>query len=837
MQSGLSHLMLDVLRFWLIVQLFSLAVLPLAWRLLGSLPSRGYVLAKPLGLLLVTYLLWLGGSLGLLRNSVGGVLLCWLVVLVGSYWLGRDAWRKPPPGSAPAAVDHDKGRPLVSWLRAHWRLVTLTEVLFLTALVFWAVVRSYSPEITTAGGEKFMELAFLNGILRSDRFPPLDPWLSGYGISYYYFGYVMLAALTQLSGLAPSVAFNVGLATWFALTVTAAFGVAFDMTAALVRSASIQDLMGHARRRADGGAALAGGLLGALFVAIVSNLEGFLESMQGLGLGSLAFWRWLDIKDLNCLGGPNFTVEVANCPQVTGVMPERFFWWWRASRVINDRDLLGNAVEVIDEFPFFSFLLGDMHPHVLGLPFVLLAVGLALALLLASRSKVALSQSAEEGAGAAGRVRSWIDSWSGLFPLGWTGVVLFALCLGGLGFLNTWDFPIYLFLVMLVMGVRLSWERGGLSWGVAGRAVAGALALGLLGGLLYLPFYIGFQSQAGGILPNFIFGTRLPQFLVMFGPLLVAVVFLLVALTSSRSFGVKSFFGFLAAAVLLPVVFLALVLAIGLLTPGGQDLVSRLRDLPMVQQSGAASFGQLAVEVAKVRLSSPWTYLLLAALLAWVLALLLGALRTSAAAEQAEDGPPAAEARRQPATAPAVLFALLALLTALLLAFSVEFVYLRDTFGTRMNTVFKFYFQAWVLMAVVAAFAVIYLAKYAGRVLRWVCDCARRRGRALFPGVRRHNTRRAFSDDADAGLHSVPGAAISWRCRGDRLAAQQCARRSYHPGGKRRVLQLCRPHLGADGLAYPAWLGWARAAMAWQHGRTGQAPAGHRAHLPQRHRQ
>jgi hypothetical protein len=68
---------------------------------------------------------------------------------------------------------------------------------------------------------------------------------------------------------------------------------------------------------------------------------------------------------------------------------------------------------------------------------------------------------------------------------------------------------------------------------------------------------------------------------------------------------------------------------------------------------------------------------------------------------------------------PVITFALLTLLTALLLTFSVEFVYLRDTFGTRMNTVFKFYFQAWVLLALVASFSVVYLARFAGRALRW----------------------------------------------------------------------------------------------------------------------
>ena len=68
------------LIWWLLLQLFGLVGLPLAFRLLGNLPDRGYAFARPLGLLLTGYLLWLGGSLGFWRNSVGGTLLAALIV-------------------------------------------------------------------------------------------------------------------------------------------------------------------------------------------------------------------------------------------------------------------------------------------------------------------------------------------------------------------------------------------------------------------------------------------------------------------------------------------------------------------------------------------------------------------------------------------------------------------------------------------------------------------------------------------------------------------------------------------------------------------------------------
>jgi uncharacterized membrane protein len=60
---------------------------------------------------------------------------------------------------------------------------------------------------------------------------------------------------------------------------------------------------------------------------------------------------------------------------------------------------------------------------------------------------------------------------------------------------------------------------------------------------------------------------------------------------------------------------------------------------------------------------------------------------------------------------PSLHFAMLLAFVGLMLVFSVEFVYLRDAFGTRMNTVFKFYFQAWALLGLVAAFGVYYVVE------------------------------------------------------------------------------------------------------------------------------
>jgi YYY domain-containing protein len=687
--------MLPVISWWLIAQVLGLAVLPLTWRLFARFSGRGYPFTKAFGLLLVPYVLWLGAIFHVLPNDVGGMVFALALVAGVSFWLGRAGWQRNEAGE----------RPLVAWLRANRALVIATEALFAVVLVGWSIFRAYNPDIS--GTEKPMEFAFINGVLNSRFFPPQDPWLSGYAISYYYFGYTMLGLFIRLSGVDPAVGFNMGVALWYALVMVGAFGVVQMLVGAareVVASEALADravaglrpshsLMSRER------SSIGWGLLGALCVGFLGNLEGLLDTAYHRGLLPLSLIQWFDIKGL-----------ADSAP--TGGWTGGFWWWWRASRVIHDKDLVGNSVEVIDEFPFFSFLLGDLHPHVLALPFVLLAVGLAVNLLYwkieaGSRKLEAGSWKSETGSWKAAVARGW-DGLGAATGLGTAGVVLYAVALGSLGFLNTWDFPIYVGLATLGLGAALA-LRDGLSLGAVGRALLGGLVLGALGGLLYLPFYIGFQSQLGGLRPNLLFPSRFSQFLVMFGPFLVVAFFFLLAVTlgmlarRQRPVGVaRSFLATLPVTLLLPVlllVFLMLGMVILVALPGGASYLQEILNQPGVaERAGDGTVGGLAGLVVRLRLAAPWTWLVLAVLIAWGVGVAWALMRRTA---PEDDG-----------SAPRTdVFAVFIVVLALALAYIPEFVYLRDLFGSRMNTVFKFYYQAWVLLGLAAVYGLSRLAE------------------------------------------------------------------------------------------------------------------------------
>ncbi len=660
--------MIAFLSWYLITAVLGWLTFPLVYFIFPALADRGYSLSRATGLLIWGYLFWLFTSLGLTQNTVGGILFS-LLILIGL--------------SAAYFTRHRSE--IAIWLRQELRLIFTVEVLFLIAFAFLAFVRTGNPELDST--EKPMELMFINSILRSTSFPPHDSWLSGFAISYYYFGYVMTALLAKISGITGSVAHNLMTSLIFALAAVGSYGILYNFLA-------ISDQNSGNEKRST---SILLPLLAPLFLLLVSNLEGFLEVLHRLGFlwsGPRNFWTWLGIKELNDAPAQPF-----------GWMPDRFWWWWRASRVISDFDLAGSFREVIDEFPFFSFLLGDLHPHVLAIPFNLLSVAMALNLFL-------------------GGWRGQTNIFGLRLQINRTGFFAAALILGGLAFLNTWD--VLFGLAVIVSSYILSRvAEEGWSWARLQDGIGLAVPLGLLALILYLPFYFGFSSQAGGILPNLTNPTRGAQLWVMFAPLFLPLLAYLFYIWRVEKRAGNWLF--------------ALIVGVGFViflwmfswTLGWLAFMKE----PAFAQQYLASQGKVDVRwffiaATSIRLVTIGGLItLLVILIPSVAFLILGSESRHGQPKPigAESHPPDVSTSvhklidQPPGIVPNIsTFVLLLVTLGSLLVILPEFVFIRDQFVSRMNTIFKFYYQAWLLWSLAAAFGSAILLRNLHGIRDWV---------------------------------------------------------------------------------------------------------------------
>lgn len=382
--------MSSTLRVLALLELIGLAGLPLAARVLARLPGGGLGFAKPLGLLLITWIAWMAASLGI-PNGTGSAVAA--LVIVGG--LGAAAWRLGKPLEA----DPVRKRHLIA-----------CEIVFAGTFLATALFIAFSPEVW--GTERPMDMAFISSTIQSESYPPHDPWMSGEDLNYYYLGHVAAGLLIRLTGVEPTAGYNLALAAMFALAVTATFALG----AAIAEAAKRRELPVKRPLLAGAGAAVA--------MLVMGNLRGGGRALSDDG-------------------------------------PLRAFDWFAQSRVIPG---------TINEFPFFSLLVQDLHAHVIALPFTLLA--------LAFTAQVALS-----GPPRGIRLRAVGET------------ICAALAVGALYAINSWSWPVAVGLLVLAAAM---WAR---ELENAARRVSTAVWCGVviaLGILLILPFIVHFDPNAKG---------------------------------------------------------------------------------------------------------------------------------------------------------------------------------------------------------------------------------------------------------------------------------------------------------------------------------------------------
>jgi YYY domain-containing protein len=609
----------EVVAWLLALELLGLLAFPLAFVLFRRLPDRGFTLAKPLALLLFAYAYWLLGLSHLAPNSRWTIVGILAVAALPAGWLVRR-----------------RAAEVRAFLGGHWRLLLAAEAIFLGFFILWLAVVAQAPAINHT--EKPMDFAFLNAILRSAHFPPEDPWLAGHPISYYYFGHFIMAFLIKFTGISSSVGYNLAVALVPALTAAAAFGLLHN----LVR------LSGGSQGRA-----LGFGLLAPALVVLVGNLEGVLELVHAQGWGSQGFWEWASIKGLSGLPG----LSEGGSAGAT-VFPEGHLWWWRATRVIDTLDGGRSLDYTITEFPFFSFLLGDLHPHVMALPFLLLALTMTLNLFLR-----------EDAPGPAWLVRGW---WE---------LAVMALCLGALAFINAWDFPVLAAILGAMLLVKSYSHR--VQQALEPPKVIGQATLLLTRALwdtavvllpvlavavfLFLPFYRDLSSQAAGVMPLVGVSTRPLHFLLVMGLLAFlggSLVLRQLAHLARPGLADAPVVLLLLVALLSPfLLWASLVFPFTLLVQGPGEAAGRvggrfLLILPALVVAGIAAFSAFQ--------------------------------------------------RVRTGREPAVAFPLVLVAAAFCLLVGAELFRLVDLFSNRMNTVFKLYYQAWLLLALAGAYGIYY---------------------------------------------------------------------------------------------------------------------------------
>jgi YYY domain-containing protein len=653
--------LLAIAAWWLLLFLLGVIAWPLIAFAWPALADRGWGLARTLGLLIVTYLAWLAASLRVLTFARSTLLVATLILAAVGVVLALK--RRAEIGS---------------FLRQSWRLILVEEILFAVVFAIFLLIRYGNGDLWhfVLGGERPMDFAYLNAVLKSNYFPPYDPWFAGGEMNYYYFGFVLVSTPIKLLGIVPALAYNIVLPMLAALTATGAFSVAFNlfrMSEVGNRKTDTQ----HAREARSTRHAIGVGLLAALFVVFLGNLgELYLIYTQLSQLGASAFRSTIPglqglvsaVRGLILIiQGQRLTMNVE-------------WWYWNASRIMTNGE--------INEFPFFTFLYSDLHAHMIAFPLTVLMLGLAV--------------------GWAMR-RQWHSVDAAV------SVVIGALVVGVARANNTWDYPTYLALALIALfisGLRSRSKDSGLH-----AVLSGALGVGLfgaawvLGGINDVPTFVGIavllfvagqlahrliEDQSGPAQWRWIDAAYIGVMglsILAFRPYIehYATAYSSVELWKGARTPLQPYI-LIHGIFLFPVAVYALA---ELRRMGLRWLVAATRSsgawfemaLVIILTAGVATAALTFIGYEVILVVAPLMALTLLVLLRW---------------------------RREPVHQ----FVLVMTLMALALTFAVEVIVLKGDIG-RMNTVFKFYLQVWIMLGIASAVMIGWLAQ---NMRRWSRD-------------------------------------------------------------------------------------------------------------------
>ncbi|MCB8928971.1 MAG: hypothetical protein H6652_25480 [Ardenticatenaceae bacterium] len=477
--------------WWLAVIALGLLTFPLTFAIFRWLPSRGYIISRILSILLISYFVWLTASMQLFQNSRGTHLLALLIIVILS-----------------GLVLIRRGGEIRTWVRENLAFIGVVELIAVALYLIAILIRVRNPDVWDViwGGEKPMDLTYFTAVLKSTSFPPYDPWFAGGYINYYYYGFVYAGVLTKILGIVPTIAYNLNLSMLFSFTGMAVFSIAYDLVSSSDKVTRRQgDKVNEPSPRHL--ITLSPGQRTSIYAGLIAiTLAILLGNLAEVGVLTDAWYKagnpTLE-ENIPLVGTAVRTLDGGF--KVLSGTPAPIYpgdWFFLASRALNFNE--GEAGP-ITEFPFFTFLYGDLHAHMIALPLTMLALAWAISLALKAKNK-------SDAVGTA-----W---WE-------TALIWFvgALAIGVLQATNIWDLPTYAVIGVLAV-VYAVIEENGRTFNLQLLGQIGLKTAVLIGlaFLLFWPFSSNFGAGFNSLAPWDGSTSYLGNYLVIYGLFLFFVL-------------------------------------------------------------------------------------------------------------------------------------------------------------------------------------------------------------------------------------------------------------------------------------------------------------------------
>jgi len=601
--------MIDIFFILFTIYLLGFVSFILFFRHLDILNDRGLFVSKIIGLVFISSFVWLLTLFTPIPNLGYVWRISFLIfVIVAILKLLNKEFR----------------REIINFIISKKTQILLFEFIFLSVFFFFVLLRMYDNN--AVGTERPMDSMMLNSVFNSYYNPPNDLWMSGNKISYYYFGYWIFAGFYSIIFFDTNNLYNLSFGLIPALSSAAALSFISNFLY-ITKNNKLKFIK-----------PIFVAIITPFFLVFSSNFYGFVLLLDYMKIFPLSILNWLH-------GDKHVTIQ-----NYEYFIPQDFWWWWKSSRIINSYKNNESLDFTINEFPFFSFLLGDFHPHMISIPFFITTLILFTSYFVGSKY-IYLSHKRPK--------------ISYLFTL------LLILFIGSTGFINMWNLSFFVLFTFILIYFYFYINKFQIKIIITSKFIREILLVWIIGILVFGNFYfITSDSNISYPFISFNYITTRPIHLIYVWIIPLSIIIPLLYFMFHENFYTKSKLSLFKTKSNL--LFISLFIATSIIWATVNMVIS--------EQS-----------LAQLLLSLIFFYIFYLPLFFLIYHLITKTIKNNDVLK---------------------LSYYLLLFTAFILLYLSELFYVKDIFGNRMNTIFKFHYQVWIVFSITSGISLKFLFEY-----------------------------------------------------------------------------------------------------------------------------